>query len=323
MGPIKKLTVMPTTITTAIAVFCYKRAEKLRRSVEALLLNPECKDLEVIFFSDGAKGEADTQGVQATRRYIDSLTGFGKITKVYRERNYSTGPNFQQGIRYLCENYEQFIVVEDDLVVAPNYLRYLLDGLDFYRESPGVFCVTGFCFPIRKEGYQYDTTVHTRFCSYGWASWSSRVAKVVWDAEGLQGMIDNSPGFRTRLNAEGLDLYRMLLKQISGEISTWDIQMQVHVSEHRLRVIYPVLSKTSNIGFDHESTNTFGVDYLQTIVDPGEQRMFRFCDATLINEALRDQLRKPYSLASLATRKVANTFIKWTSQVKKAAVSRN
>ena len=59
----------------------------------------------------------------------------------------------------------------------------------------------------------------------------------------------------------------MLKKQINGTISTWDIQMQVHVVQQELKVIYPVISKAKNIGFDNESTNTFGIDYLQTPQD--------------------------------------------------------
>ena len=301
-----------------IAVFCYKRAAKLRTSMEALLKNPECASMDVIFFCDGHKGPQDEAGVRATRAYIDSLTGFRNIYKHYRERNISTGPNFHQGISYLCANYDRFIVVEDDLVVTPNYIRYMLDGLDYYRNERSVFCVTGFCFPLKKEDYPYDTVMHHRFCSYGWASWSDRVRNVEWDKAALNRMITDVPGFIPRLNREGMDLSRMLRKQISGAISTWDIQMQVHVALNDMKVVYPVLSKAHNIGFDQESTNTFGIDYLKTVIDDGSQRSFRFCDAGLVASGLQKQLKKPYSFRALAVRKVINTMIQIGNQLKKA-----
>ncbi len=304
---------------TIIAVFCYKRAAKLKASMEALLKNPECSSMEIIFFCDGHKSEADHRGVLETRAYIDSLTGFKKIHKHFRERNVSTGPNFKDGITYLCENYEQFIVVEDDLVVTPNYISYMLQALDFYRDQKSVFCVTGFCFPINTRSYPYDTIIHNRFCSYGWASWSNRVKNVIWEKKELADLIRTSPGFRSRLNEEGYDLYRMLVKQIKGQISTWDIQMQVHVAENRLKVVYPIISKATNIGFDNESTNTFGIDYLKTPQDPGEKRTFKFCNAQVIVPSLQKQLKKPYGLPALATRKIINTLIKMTASVKKSA----
>lgn len=301
---------------TAIALFCYKRADKLKVVVEALLKNPECDSMDIVFFADGYKGDKDRADVEATRAYVDSIRGFNKIEKQYRERNISTGPNFFQGITYMCDNYDRFIVVEDDLVVTPNYIRYMLDALDFYRDEPSVFCVTGYCFPLRKNGYPYDTVMYNRFCSYGWASWSDRVKQVKWDKETLIRIVHTSPGFKRHLNKTGMDLFRMVKKQINGTISTWDIQMQVHVALNNFKVVYPVLSKTSNIGFGAGSTNTFGVDYLKTITDPGDKRAFRFCSPFVVAPGLQKQLKRPYGLPALATRKVLNTMIQMAGKVK-------
>lgn len=298
---------------TIIAVFCYKRAAKLKTSMEALLKNPDCASMDIIFFCDGHKGEHDRQGVEETRAYINSITGFRNVIKHFRERNISTGPNFHAGITYLCNNYDQFIVIEDDLVVTPNYISYMLQALAFYKEQKSVFCITGYCFPLKVKDYPYDTIICNRFCSYGWASWSSRIKNVIWDKKELSQLMKTSPRFKSRLNREGLDLYRMLVKQINGEISTWDIQMQVHVAENKLDVVYPIISKGKNIGFDHESTNTFGIDYLKTPQDSGEKRKFRFCNVDIIEPALQQQLRKPYGLTALATRKIINTVIKFTT----------
>ncbi len=302
---------------TIIAIFCYKRASKLKTSIEALLKNPECSSMDIIFFSDGFKGENDQDGVLEVRDYINNLTGFRNVYKHFRPSNLTTGPNFRQGLTYLTENYDQFIVVEDDLVVTPNYISYLLAGLDFYRNQSSVFCITGFCFPLNIHNYKYDTIIHKRFCSYGWACWSERMKKIIWDHEELAKLIETSPDFKKRLNAEGHDLFRMLNKEIKGVISTWDIQMQVHVAENRLRVVYPIISKVTNIGVDTESTNTFGIDYLKTPLDDGSKRTFNFCDENIIVADLQKQLKKPYGLQALVTRKIINTVIKITSQVKK------
>lgn len=303
---------------TIIAVFCYKRAAKLKASIEALLRNPECAAMDIIFFCDGHKGEKDLPGVEATRAYINSLTGFKNVYKHFREKNWSTGPNFFAGINYLRNNYEQFIVVEDDLVVTPNYVRYMLDALEFYKDEGAVFCISGFAFPLKKKNYSYDTVIHGRFCSYGWASWGDKVKGVIWDKDGLQNLVATSSNFKTQLNEEGHDLYRTLKKQINGTISTWDIQMQVHVAKHGMKVVYPVLSKAHNIGFDNESTNTFGLDYLKTITDPGNKRQFNFCPVNVIEPFLQKQLKKPYGLKALAIRKIINTFIKLIAQVRKS-----
>ncbi len=303
---------------TIIAIFCYRRASKLKRCVEALLKNPECSSMDLIFFCDGYKGDHDKEGVLQSRTYIDSLSGFRNIYKQYRTINVSTGPNFQEGLLYLCQHYDQFIIIEDDLIVSPNYIRFMLDSLDMYRHQPSIFTVSGYCFPIKPGRYLYDSFVHSRFCCYGWASWSDRIREVIWDKSVLYHIMHDSPRFKRRLDTEGMDLYRTLNKQIHGRISTWDIQMQVHVSENGLKVIYPVVSKTYNIGFDEESTNTFGVDYLKTKPDSGVKRKFRLCDSHLESAELQRQMKKPYSFQSLAIRKLKNTMIKLTDSTKKA-----
>lgn len=301
-----------------IAIFCYKRANKLKACVEALLKNPECNQLDIIFFSDGYKGDLDKHGVLETRRYIDSIIGFKSMIKHFRETNVSTGPNFQEGLTFLSHNYDEFIVVEDDLIVSPNYIKYMLDALEFYREQKSVFCITGYVYPIKADQYPYDVVIYKRFCSYGWAGWADRFSEVIWDKDKLSLLMNTSPGFKKRLRTEGYDLVRMLKKQISGKISTWDVQLQVHVSEQSLKVIYPVLSKVCNIGFDNESTNTYGINYLITPIDDGNNREFRFCDADYIMPNLQAQIKKPFGLPALISRKIINTIIKTTNQVKKA-----
>ncbi|HYE53802.1 MAG TPA: glycosyltransferase [Chitinophagaceae bacterium] len=298
---------------TIIAVFCYKRAAKLKASVEAILQNPEAASMEIIFFSDGYKNAQDKAGVLATRSYIASLNGFKKIIVHEREKNIGSCPNFRLGIDFLTKNYERFIVIEDDLVVSSNYLKYMLDGLDYYQHHAAVFCITGYCFPVSKKGYQYDTIMHHRFCSYGWASWSDRIQQVAWDNEHVICMMKRSANFRQRLNSEGLDLFRTLKKQLAGTISAWDILMQVHVAENKMKIVYPFVSKVSNHGFDQESTNTFGVNYLKTTTDSGSKRSFNFCPPDTLEPSLIQQLKRPYEFAALAGRKLINAMLRLTA----------
>jgi len=94
--------------------------------------------------------------------------------------------------------------------------------------------------------------------------------------------------------------------------------MQTHVAENRLKVIYPTLSKVSNIGFDEESTNTSGVNYLITPIDKGIKRTFNYCKSDYIVPALQAQIKSPYSYGALVVRKLRNEFIKLTNSVKRA-----
>lgn len=187
-----------------IAVFCYKRANKLKQCIDALLTNPEFKDMVIVFLSDGFNGNNDRVGVLETRDCIDSIKGFRRVIKHYRDRNLSTGPNFRAGLNFLSTNYGGFVVVENDL------LCYLLPDLEFYRNHRNVFCVIGYVYLVTQGDYFYDTIVYERFCSYGWAGWSNRFNNIIWEESELDHLRKTSQGFKTRLNREGRDLTRML-----------------------------------------------------------------------------------------------------------------
>jgi hypothetical protein len=91
--------------------------------------------------------------------------------------------------------------------------------------------------------------------------------------------------------------------------------MQVHVAENRLKVIYPTLSKVSNIGFDEESTNTSGVNYLISPLDTGHQRKFNFSPSSNIVPYLQRQIKAPYAYKTLVIRKLRNEFIKLSGKI--------
>lgn len=300
-----------------IGVFCYRRSDKLKSCIEALLKNPECASMDIVFFSDGYRDGNDKAGVLATRAYINSITEFKNVFKHFRDRNFTTGPNFFTGLTFLCDNYDSFIVVEDDLVVTPNFLSYMLSGLQFYKSDESVFSVSGFCFPLKVKNYSFDTFIAKRFSCYGWASWANRVKDVVWTRAGLEEILNTSPHLKGRLDGEGWDLYRMAKKQISGILNTWDIQVCVHVLKYQYKIVYPIISKVSNIGFDDESTNTFGVDFLKTPQDSGTNRKFKFCEVDLIEPSLIKQLKKPFGVPALATRKIINEVVSFSSNLKK------
>ncbi len=298
---------------TVIGIFCYKRTETLKATIHALLKNTECADMEAVFFCDGYKGEADKQDVLTTREYIKTVTGFKRKQILFREKNYNAGPNIYTALIYLTRHYQQFIIIEDDVVVTPNCIRFLLDALTFYKDDSSVFSITGYCFPLHKPNYPYDSVVHKRFCSYGWASWSDRVANVKWDTASLQHIVDTTQHLRRKLNRQGMDLYPMLRKQISNRLCTYDVQIQLYIALHNLHVIFPLVSKIDNRGFDAAATNKLGINYLKTPLDTSGKKVFRFCKTSQFDKELSRQLRSPYSLARLGIRKVYKMYLRCVS----------
>ena len=157
-----------------IALFTYNRADHTQQAVESLLKNAEAKETDVFIFSDGPKNEKAAEGVKANREYIRTISGFKTVTIIEREKNWGLSKNLIEGITRICNEYGRVIVVEDDLILSPFFLRYMNDGLEKYEDDDRVASISAFLNPV--EGKIPETFFLRYFACWGWATW-----KRAWD----------------------------------------------------------------------------------------------------------------------------------------------
>lgn len=152
-----------------IALFTYNRADHTQKAVESLLLNEEAKESELFVFSDGPKMVARKAGVEENRKYIHSITGFRSVTIVERDSNWGLSKSLIAGITEITEKFGRVIVVEDDLIVSPYFLRYMNDALEKYEDDERVASVSAFLNPIDVQAP--ETFFLRYFACWGWATW--------------------------------------------------------------------------------------------------------------------------------------------------------
>lgn len=153
-----------------IALFTYNRADHTRQAVESLLKNLEAKETDIFVFSDGPKNEKAAEGVKANREYIRTISGFKTVTIIEREKNWGLSKNLIEGITRICNEYGRVIVVEDDLILSPFFLRYMNDGLEKYEDDDRVASISAFLNPVTNIDVP-DTFFLRYFACWGWATW--------------------------------------------------------------------------------------------------------------------------------------------------------
>jgi hypothetical protein len=233
-----------------IALFVYNRLDHTRQTVEALRRNHLAGQSDLFIFADAAKAESGAAAVAAVGKFIRSIDGFRSVTIRERERNLGLSNSILGGVTQLCRERGRTIVLEDDLLTAPDFLSFLNRGLDCYETVPQVFSVTGFNFPIAvPANYPYDAYASVRSCSWGWATWQDRWEKAKWSVSAFDDLISTAEG-RRRVNQAGPDLAQMLALQAAGKIQGWDVIWGFEHLRHRAFAIRPAISKVYNIGFD-------------------------------------------------------------------------
>jgi len=237
-----------------IALFIYKRPEHARRTIASLKACPGFAESPLYVFADGARTRADLPAVQATRAAARELLG-PRAVFVERDQNLGLANSIIAGTTELCRRHGRVVVVEDDLVVAPQFLPFLNEGLDAYEDQPGVMQVAGHMFAVPSLADTQEALLLPMTTSWGWATW-----KRAWD------LFDpDATGWRERLNADveikrfnldgSYDYYRMLKRQMSGDIDSWAIRWHYTVFANDGLTLFPPRTLVVNAGLDGSGTH--------------------------------------------------------------------
>jgi hypothetical protein len=232
-----------------IAFFAFKRPDHALQSLEALSKNEGSVDSELFIFCDGSRGSQDDEGVAKLREAVRMQQWCSKVYIIEREKNMGCANNIISGITEVCEKYGRVIVIEDDVVVTPYFLKYMNDALERYQDEPRVMQISGHMFPVQLS-IEQDTVFMPFVTSWGWATWHR--AWKHFDVNNLA---------YTRLKANWLlryefDLngsypyFNMLKDVVEGRLDTWDVSWYLSTFMLGGLTLHPKHSLVKNIGFD-------------------------------------------------------------------------
>lgn len=241
---------------TAIILFAFNRPEHLRETVEHLKLNKEFGQMSVFVFIDGPRHEGERQAVEKVKAVAQSVRAEG-VEIVARESNLGLKRSVISGISRVFEQYEQAIILEDDICVSPEFIAFHLQCLDLYRDRPDIWSVSGFVIPeVGEKSRQLSgesAVLAQRASSWGWSTWKSRWSQAQWDsAEVLKQLAGNYRAY----DKTGGDKLRMLVRELSGNSSSWAIIWDYNHFTHQAYCVYPVESYIRNIGLDNSGTHS-------------------------------------------------------------------
>ena len=235
-----------------IALFVYKRPEHTRKAIESLIENAEFPDSPLYVFCDGARHEKDIPLVQETRKVIRSYK-LENVTIIEREENMGLANSIITGVTELCNKYCRVIVVEDDLVVSPHFLKYMNTALDTYEKYDKVMHITGYMIPVK--GQLPSTFFYRVTSSWGWGTWKRAWDKFEPDEYALIKRL-KSREKRHEFDIQGsIKYYRMLVLQAIGVNDSWAIRWYASVFLNNGLCLHPGKSLVNNIGHDDSGTH--------------------------------------------------------------------
>ena len=152
-----------------IVLFAYNRPGHIQQTIDALRKNHLAEESELFIFSDAPRDKKAEEDVSKVREYIKTIAGFKRTTVIERDHNLGLSQSIITGISELIAQYGRIIVLEDDLITSPYFLKFMNDGLSAYQEEDSVISICGYMYPLNKK--HADTLFLRMTDCWGWATW--------------------------------------------------------------------------------------------------------------------------------------------------------
>lgn len=239
-----------------ILLFVYNRPAHTRRLVESLLRNAEAARSSLFIYSDAPRDESVRPAVDEVRRYVRSIRGFDRVEVVERTENWGLARSIIDGVSTALQRFDRVIVLEDDLVLSPYFLRFMNEALETYKDEPRVGHIQACDFTQAPS--LPDTFLIKWTGSWGWATWRRAWKHFNPDGQALLDELERRRLTRT-FDFDGAYRYtRMLRRQVEGKNNSWAIRWNASLFLADILSLNVGRSLVQNTGFDGSGTHCGG-----------------------------------------------------------------
>lgn len=239
-----------------ILLFVYNRPEHLKQLIASLQANAEAAQSMLFIYTDAARNKADEEQVNKVREVIRHIDGFASIEVIERATNWGLARNIIGGVTEQIRRYGRVIVLEDDLVVAPYFLRFMNDALEAYKDESQVGHIQACDFT--QDASLPDTFLIKFTGSWGWATWERAWQHFNPDGQALLNELE-SRRLTRRFDFNGNYRFtRMLRRQVQGKNNSWAIRWNASLFLKDILSLNVGRSLVQNNGFDGSGTHCGG-----------------------------------------------------------------
>lgn len=162
-------------IDIPVAIIFFNRPDTLKKVFEAVR---NARPSKLFLIQDGAReGRADDDAkIAECRSIVADIDWECEVVRDYSDVNLGCGKRVYSGITSAFNTVDRIIIIEDDIVVTPDFFRFCAELLEKYKDDQRIHRISGMCHmgQYSKSPYSYGFT-NISSC-WGWATW-----KRVWD----------------------------------------------------------------------------------------------------------------------------------------------
>lgn len=236
-----------------IVLFAFNRPLHTRQLLESVVQSSIAKDTDLIAYIDSPINAGDFIPNQEVEKVIKNFSGFKSVLVIRRETNFGLSKNIISGITDVLNTWKKVIVLEDDLLVSPNFLEYMNDALNYYENDKNVWHISGYTENFSSLDFDKSFFWRVMHC-WGWATWSDRWQFFEKNTNSL--LAKFSPSMINELNLNGaINFWDQVILNKMNKIDTWAIYWYATIFLNKGLCLNPYISYVRNTGFDGSGTN--------------------------------------------------------------------
>lgn len=222
----------------------YSRIESLTK----LVLRAQCLGFDPIYISiDGPANSNIAQIQSRMRAELERIAGDSaeKIFLRFNKINLGVAAGIISGIDWFFSNEKYGAILEDDLQINDDFLKFLSFGKEFLETNPSCLMVSGCRFSDRSD----DIVLTSYPLIWGWGTSNKNWWRM---RKGILTPPKKKLSFNARENYWLIGARRVH----DGYIDTWDIPLVYFMLKNKFSCLLPPTNLTTNIGFDENAIHT-------------------------------------------------------------------
>lgn len=235
-----------------VGIVFYRRFEKINLLLDSLRDNVGSSNTEIFIFSDGANSIVEQVDIDWMRAELKKYKGFNKINVIEHSANLGREKNAKFAVEYLREIFPFFILMEDDLLVSPQFLKFMNHCFINYFDDEKVQTVGGYNAPFNLHN---DGLVkHKILNAWGIGFWSHKrfITKLFEKKNFYYDMVDSG----SLLRVLNVHMYLVIyLRGMGSDVRKGDYIGTYLNCKYDWVQIRPFRSTVLNRGFDGSGEN--------------------------------------------------------------------
>jgi len=234
-----------------IVVFAYNRPHYLKQTLEALESNAESKESTLYIFCDGPKPNAtgaDMDKVLEVRALAKERKWCKEVIIIEKQDNSGLAKAIINGVTEILSKHDSVIILEDDLVTSPFFLKYMNTALNKYRDNDNVISVVGYNYPILYDDSFPETFFLKTADCLGWGTWKQEWALFEHDASVLVKKLESSNSIAEFNFDNNYPYFKMLKNVVTGKVNSWAIRWYASAFVNNKYTLFPKKSLVRHIG---------------------------------------------------------------------------